>query len=94
MYDRPGYMFSPQGYTPMSPVTMERALSSALRKIGEVGPFYVVGHRSGAEYAQVFANMNLDLVVGAALVYPTDTALVGLLSANQTESVRMAKAQA
>ncbi|KAJ2165356.1 hypothetical protein GGH15_003411, partial [Coemansia sp. RSA 562] len=94
VYDRPGYMYSPQGYTPISPVTMEQALSSALREAGEEGPFYVVGHRSGAEYAQVFSNINRGSVVGMALVYPTDTALGGLLSPNQTASIRQAMAQA
>ncbi|KAJ2452236.1 hypothetical protein EV183_003094 [Coemansia sp. RSA 2336] len=94
MYDRPGYMLSPQGYAPISPVTLERTLSSALRAAGEEGPFYLVGHHSGAEYSQIFANINYESVVGMSLVYPTDTALLGLLNANQTDSIRMARAQA
>ncbi|KAJ2846144.1 hypothetical protein IWW36_004487 [Coemansia brasiliensis] len=94
MYDRPGYMLSPQGYAPISPVTLERALSSALRIAGEEGPFYLVGHHTGAEYSQIFANINYDSVVGMSFIYPTYTALVGLLNTNQTESIRLARAQA
>ncbi|KAJ2778660.1 hypothetical protein H4R18_004474 [Coemansia javaensis] len=90
MYDRPGYALSPQGYSPVSPVTMERALSNALRRIGEPGPFYVVGHRSGAEYARLFAAANQGSVAGMAFIYPTSDALLGLLAPNQSQPIRTA----
>ncbi|PIA18471.1 hypothetical protein COEREDRAFT_6702 [Coemansia reversa NRRL 1564] len=94
VYDRPGYMFSPQGYAPISHVVMERALSIALHHIGEKGPFYVVGHRSGSEYAQLFSTINADVVVGMAFIYPTELALLGLLMPNQSALIREATAQA
>ncbi|KAJ2768718.1 hypothetical protein IWQ57_003416, partial [Coemansia nantahalensis] len=94
VYDRPGYGHSPQGFSPISPVTLERALSSSLRTIGENGPFYVIGHRSGAEYARLFATLNRGAVIGMALVYPTDGALRSLLGPKQSEPVRIAAAQA
>ncbi|KAJ1734690.1 hypothetical protein LPJ61_000930, partial [Coemansia biformis] len=94
VYDRPGYARSPQGYAPITPVTLERALSSALHSIGEKGPFYVVGHRSGAEYARLFAALNQGKVVGMAFVYPTEAALLSLLGPNQSLHTRIAEAQA
>ncbi|KAJ2712502.1 hypothetical protein H4R19_002719 [Coemansia spiralis] len=93
-YDRPGYAHTPQGYSPISPVTLERALSSSLRSVGEGGPFFVVGHRSGAEYARLFAALNRGSVIGMAFVYPTDMALLSLLGHTQSEPVRVATARA
>ncbi|KAJ1988690.1 hypothetical protein GGI25_006296, partial [Coemansia spiralis] len=80
IYDRPGFMLSPQGYAPISPKAMEEALGDALANINEHGPYYVIGHHSGSEYAHIFARTNRLSVVGMSFLYPTASALLGLLS--------------
>ncbi|KAJ1662866.1 hypothetical protein EV178_005474, partial [Coemansia sp. RSA 1646] len=91
IYDRPGYLLSPQGFAPIAPVAMEKALGAALSSIGERGPYYLVGHHSGSENAHLFLRENERAVVGMAFIYPTDASLLGLMSggANITEKKSM-----
>ncbi|KAJ2543329.1 hypothetical protein EV175_005987 [Coemansia sp. RSA 1933] len=88
VYDRPGYMLSPQGYAPLPIDALERALGVALAGIGERGPYYLIGHRSGSENAQLFERESRQSVVGMTLLNPTDTALLGLTSGAVDESRR------
>ncbi|KAJ1908238.1 hypothetical protein LPJ81_000252, partial [Coemansia sp. IMI 209127] len=88
IYDRPGYMLSPQGYAPISLGAMEKALGIALSSIGERGPYYLVGHHSGSENAQMFLRENELSVVGMAFLYPTYASLLGLMSAAANSTKR------
>ncbi|KAI8318494.1 hypothetical protein GQ54DRAFT_314433 [Martensiomyces pterosporus] len=79
IYDRPGYMLSPQGYVPMPPRTLQQAFTGALYDSGESGPFYIVGQHSGSEYAHLFAHENSGSVVGLSFIHPTDASLDALM---------------
>ncbi|KAJ1861231.1 hypothetical protein LPJ73_001076, partial [Coemansia sp. RSA 2703] len=93
VYDRPGYMLSPQGYVPVPLPAMEKTLFNGLVALGEKVPFYVVGHHSGSEHAELFVKENRANVAGMALIHPTDVSLEALLainldSANKTATVK------
>jgi len=67
-YDRAGYAWSDPGPTPRTFAQLNLELRDALTKLGEHGPFVLVGHSFGGPVVRNFATTYPDKVVGVVLV--------------------------
>ncbi|KAF3907127.1 hypothetical protein ABW21_db0204619 [Orbilia brochopaga] len=69
-WDRPGYGFSDVAPSPLSAGMAADALSEALAKIGESGPFILVSHGVGSIYSRIFAARHGKAIKGLLLIDP------------------------
>ncbi|KAF3906200.1 hypothetical protein ABW20_dc0101351 [Dactylellina cionopaga] len=69
-WDRPGYGFSDVAPSPLSAGMAADALSEALVKINETGPFILVSHGIGSIYSRIFASRHGKAVKGIMLIDP------------------------
>ncbi|KAJ6264636.1 hypothetical protein Dda_0785 [Drechslerella dactyloides] len=69
-WDRPGYGFSDVAPSPLSAGMVADALSEALAKIGEAGPFILVSHGVGSIYSRIFAARHDKNIKGLLLIDP------------------------
>ncbi|EPS39154.1 hypothetical protein H072_7098 [Dactylellina haptotyla CBS 200.50] len=69
-WDRPGYGFSNVAPSPLSAGMAADALSEALAKIDEKGPFILVSHGIGSIYSRIFASRHGKAVKGLMLIDP------------------------
>ncbi|KAK6357251.1 hypothetical protein TWF718_001572 [Orbilia javanica] len=69
-WDRPGYGFSDVGPSPLSAGMAVDALSEALEKVGEKGPFVLVAHGIGSIYTRIFASRQGKSIKGLMLIDP------------------------
>jgi len=67
-WDRPGYGWSDNGPSPLSAGMAVDALSEALTKAGEVGPWVLVSHGVGGIYSRIFASRHVGDVQGLLLI--------------------------
>jgi len=67
-YDRGGYAWSDTGPKPRTFAQLNLELHDALTKLGERGPFILVGHSYGGPVVRNFAKVYPDSVVGMVLV--------------------------
>jgi pimeloyl-ACP methyl ester carboxylesterase len=67
-WDRPGMAWSENGPSPLSAGRVASALSTALVKANESGPWVLVSHGVGGIYSRVFASRNTADVHGLLLV--------------------------
>ncbi|TGZ81883.1 hypothetical protein EX30DRAFT_305963 [Ascodesmis nigricans] len=67
-WDRPGYGWSDNAASPMSAGMAVDALSEALEKAGEHGPWVLVSHGIGGIYSRIFASRHVKDVKGLLLV--------------------------
>ncbi|MEO8432350.1 MAG: alpha/beta hydrolase [Acidobacteriota bacterium] len=67
-YDRAGYAWSDPGPMPRSYAQLNRELSDGLAKLGEKGPFVLVGHSYGGPVVRNFAATYPTNVAGLVLV--------------------------
>jgi len=67
-YDRPGYAWSDPGPRPETFAQMNLELRDALSKLGESGPFVLVGHSYGGPLVRNFAYTYPHEVAGMVLV--------------------------
>jgi pimeloyl-ACP methyl ester carboxylesterase len=78
-YDRAGYAWSDPGPMPRSFAQLNLELRDALSRLGEKGPYVLVGHSFGGPVVRQFA-----------LSYPKDTAAVVLVdSASENQQVQI-----
>jgi pimeloyl-ACP methyl ester carboxylesterase len=75
VYDRAGYAWSDPGPKPRTFSQLNLELRDALRKLGERGPFVLVGHSYGGPVARNFAATYPQDVAGVVLV---DAAFEGM----------------
>ncbi|KAK6536331.1 hypothetical protein TWF281_000570 [Arthrobotrys megalospora] len=69
-WDRPGYGFSDVAPSPLSAGMAADALSEALAKVDEKGPFILVAHGIGSIYARIFASRHGKSIKGLMLIDP------------------------
>ncbi|KAH8725271.1 mitochondrial integral membrane protein-like protein [Phaeosphaeriaceae sp. PMI808] len=69
-WDRPGYAFSDNAPSPHSAGMSADALSEALARVGEEGPWILVSAGTGSIVSQIFSSRHLKQVVGILLVDP------------------------
>ncbi|EWC45538.1 hypothetical protein DRE_05396 [Drechslerella stenobrocha 248] len=69
-WDRPGYGFSDVAPSPLSAGMAADALSEALAKAGETGPFILVSHGIGSIYSRIFSSRHGTAVKGMLLIDP------------------------
>ncbi|KAF3316034.1 hypothetical protein TWF173_002814 [Orbilia oligospora] len=69
-WDRPGYAFSDVAPSPLSAGMAADALSEALTKVGEKGPFILVAHGIGSIYTRIFASRQGKSIKGLMLIDP------------------------
>jgi alpha-beta hydrolase superfamily lysophospholipase len=69
-WDRPGYAFSDNAPSPHSAGMSADALSEALAKRGEEGPYILVAAGTGSIVARIFSSRHLKQVTGLLLVDP------------------------
>lgn len=69
-WDRPGYAFSDNAPSPHSAGMSADALSEALAKAGEEGPWILVSAGTGSIVSRIFSSRHLKQVVGILLVDP------------------------
>ncbi|KAK6349913.1 hypothetical protein TWF696_006173 [Orbilia brochopaga] len=69
-WDRPGYGFSDVAPSPLSAGMVADALSEALAKLGESGPFILVSAGVGSIYSRIFAARHGRAVKGLLLIDP------------------------
>ncbi|EGX51191.1 hypothetical protein AOL_s00054g567 [Orbilia oligospora ATCC 24927] len=69
-WDRPGYAFSDVAPSPLSAGMAADALSEALAKVGEKGPFILVAHGIGSIYTRIFASRQGKSIKGLMLIDP------------------------
>ncbi|KAK6363105.1 hypothetical protein TWF730_000550 [Orbilia blumenaviensis] len=69
-WDRPGYGFSDVAPSPLSAGMAADALSEALVKIDEKGPFILVAHGVGSIYTRIFASRHGKSIKGLMLIDP------------------------
>jgi pimeloyl-ACP methyl ester carboxylesterase len=67
-YDRAGYAWSEPGPKPRTFAQLNLELHNALTKVGERGPFILVGHSFGGPVVRNYASMYPKEVVGMILV--------------------------
>lgn len=67
-WDRPGFAWSDNGPSPLSAGRVADALSAALVKADETGPWVLVSHGVGGIYSRVFASRHSTDVQGLLLV--------------------------
>jgi pimeloyl-ACP methyl ester carboxylesterase len=67
-YDRAGYAWSDPGPKPRTFAQINLELRDALRKLGERGPFVLVGHSYGGPVVRNYAEVYPNQVVGMVLV--------------------------
>jgi len=67
-YDRAGYAWSDPGPTPRTFPQLNLELHDALAKLGERGPFVLVGHSFGGPVVRSYASIYPSTVVGMVLV--------------------------
>ena len=67
-YDRAGYAWSDPGPLPRSFAQINLELHDALQKLGEKGPFVLVGHSYGGPVVRNYASVYPDEVAGIVLV--------------------------
>ena len=67
-WDRPGMAFSDSAPSPLSAGMAADALSEALRKAGEQGPWVLVSHGVGGIYSRIFASRHTADVRGLLLI--------------------------
>lgn len=67
-YDRAGYAWSDPGPKPRTFAQINLELRDALRKLGERGPFVLVGHSFGGPVVRQFAAAYRDATAGMVLV--------------------------
>src|SRR5262249_27004295 len=67
-YDRGGYAWSDPGPKPRTFAQLNLELREALNKLGERGPFVLVGHSFGGPVARNFATLYPKDVAGLVLV--------------------------
>lgn len=67
-YDRAGYAWSDPGPKPRTFAQLNLELRDALNKLGEQGPFVLVGHSFGGPVVRNFAMTYPDKVAGVVLV--------------------------
>jgi len=67
-WDRPGYGFSDNAPSPLSAGIAADALSEALVRAGEVGPWVLVSHGVGGIYSRIFASRHAGSVRGLLLI--------------------------
>jgi pimeloyl-ACP methyl ester carboxylesterase len=67
-YDRAGYSWSDPGPKPRTFAQINLELRDALRKLGEHGPFVLVGHSFGGPVVRQFAAAYRDATAGMVLV--------------------------
>jgi alpha-beta hydrolase superfamily lysophospholipase len=69
-WDRPGYAWSDNAPSPHSSGMSADALSEALAKSGEEGPWILVGAGTGSIVSRVFSSRHLKQVTGIMLIDP------------------------
>ncbi|RVD80843.1 uncharacterized protein DFL_008730 [Arthrobotrys flagrans] len=69
-WDRPGYGFSDVAPSPLSAGMAADALSEALAKVDEKGPFILVAHGIGSIYTRIFASRQGKSIKGLMLIDP------------------------
>jgi pimeloyl-ACP methyl ester carboxylesterase len=67
-YDRAGYAWSDPGPKPRTFAQINRELRDAMRRLGERGPFVLVGHSFGGPVVRQFAAAYPDATAGMVLV--------------------------
>ena len=67
-WDRPGMAFSDNAPSPLSAGMAADALSEALRKAGEQGPWILVSHDVGGIYSRIFASRHTADIRGLLLI--------------------------
>ncbi len=72
-YDRAGYGWSRPGAFPRSSLQVASELHAMLHNASVPGPYILVGHAQGGLYAQLFARLHPDEVVGALFLDPVST---------------------
>jgi pimeloyl-ACP methyl ester carboxylesterase len=76
-YDRPGFGFSDAAPSPLSAGMAVDALSEALTKSNETGPWVVAAHAVGGIYGRIFAARHVAEVRGLLLVDTLPESLLG-----------------
>ncbi|KAF3934280.1 hypothetical protein ABW19_dt0203531 [Dactylella cylindrospora] len=69
-WDRPGYGFSDVAPSPLSAGMAADALSEALSRAGEKGPWILVSHGIGSIYSRIFASRHGTAIKGLMLIDP------------------------
>ncbi|KAI0571765.1 mitochondrial integral membrane protein [Pyrenophora tritici-repentis] len=69
-WDRPGYAFSDNAPSPHSAGMSADALSEALAKAGEEGPYILVSAGTGSIVSRIFSSRHLKQVVGLMMIDP------------------------
>ncbi|CAI6272775.1 unnamed protein product [Periconia digitata] len=69
-WDRPGYAWSDNAPSPHSAGMSADALSEALAKAGEEGPWILVGAGTGSVVSRIFSSRHLKQVTGIMLIDP------------------------
>ncbi|RMZ66756.1 integral membrane [Pyrenophora seminiperda CCB06] len=69
-WDRPGYAFSDNAPSPHSAGMSADALSEALAKAGEEGPWILVSAGTGSIVSRIFSSRHLKQVVGIMMIDP------------------------
>ncbi|ROT36770.1 mitochondrial integral membrane protein [Sodiomyces alkalinus F11] len=78
--DRPGYAWSDTGPSPLSAGMATDALSEALARAGETGPWVLLSAGTGAHYSRVFSARHGEEVKGILLVDPEHEDLLGRIA--------------
>jgi pimeloyl-ACP methyl ester carboxylesterase len=79
-WDRPGYAFSDNAPSPHSAGMSADALSEALAKAGEEGPWILVSAGTGSIVSRIFSSRHMKQVTGLLLVDPLHEDLLHRLS--------------
>jgi len=79
-WDRPGYAFSDNAPSPHSAGMSADALSEALAKAGEEGPWILVSAGTGSVVSRIFSSRHMKQVTGLLLVDPLHEDLLHRLS--------------
>lgn len=79
-WDRPGYAFSDNAPSPHSAGMSADALSEALAKAGEEGPYILVSAGTGSIVSRIFSSRHLKQVTGIMMVDPLHEDLLHRIS--------------
>ncbi|ETS86744.1 hypothetical protein PFICI_00572 [Pestalotiopsis fici W106-1] len=79
--DRPGFAWSDTAPSPSSAGMVVEAVSEALARAGEDGPWVLVGSGAGSIYSRIFSARHGDTVKGLVLLDPLHEDLLGLIGA-------------
>src|SRR4051794_5882995 len=94
-YDRAGYAWSDPGPKPRTFDQINLELRDALKKLGEKGPFVLVGHSFGGPVVRNFARIYPEEVAGIVLVDAAHEGLrVGIGGKNTMRLGQLAKGRA